>query len=83
MARQLLRKPAVLQRYGRGNSTLHLDINRGLFVPPVSLGARCSAWPSDEVDAIINARVAGQTDDQIRALVKRLVAARANALQAA
>lgn len=74
--KQLLRRPEVEARYGRGRSSIYSDISGGLFVPPVLAGKRCSAWPSDEVDAIIAARIAGKTEDEIRALVRKLVAAR-------
>jgi prophage regulatory protein len=79
----LERKPAVLGRLGIKHSKFHDDISKGLFTPPVALGPRCSAWPSHETEAIIRARIAGQSDDEIRALVKQLVAARASALRAA
>ena len=71
----LLRKPGVISRYGRGNSALYADIAAGLMVPPVKLG-RVSAWPEHEVEAVIRARVAGRSDDDIRVLVSGLVAAR-------
>jgi prophage regulatory protein len=33
-------------------------------------------WPSPEVDALLSARIAGKSEDEIRALVDRLHAAR-------
>ena len=72
----MLRKPAVLRRMGIGKSTLHAQINAGLFVPPVKLGARASGWPDYEVDALVAARIAGRSDDEIRQLVAQLIAAR-------
>lgn len=59
----------------RSKSGIYQDIANELFVPPVKVG-RSSAWPVHEVDAIIAARVAGKSDDEIRALVKSLVVAR-------
>jgi prophage regulatory protein len=38
-----------------------------------------AAWPDHEIDAINKAHIAGQTDDEIRALVARLVIARKGA----
>ena len=38
----------------------------------MSLGARAVGWPSDEVDAINSARIAGKTDEEIRTLVAKL-----------
>ncbi|AYB60225.1 AlpA family phage regulatory protein [Ralstonia solanacearum] len=75
----MLKRPEVAKRSARGQSTIHADIARGLFVRPVKVGAKSSAWPDFEVDAIINARIAGKTDDEIRVLVAKLEAARAKA----
>ena len=49
---------------------------QGLWTRPVSLGARAVAWPEGDVAALNAARIAGQTDAQIRGLVQRLEAAR-------
>ena len=76
MAVTMLRNPAVLKRRGRGRSAHHDDIRAGLFVKPVLIGARSVATPDYEVDALIAARIAGATDDQVRALVRQLMAAR-------
>lgn len=70
------RSPVASERLGRGRSTLHEDVRRGTMPPPIKVGTRWSAWPSDEVDAIARARIAGFTDDELRALVKDLVAQR-------
>lgn len=75
----MLRMPALKVRTGRGRSTNYHDIARGLMVPPVAMGDRCATWPSDEVDRIIAARIAGRSDDEIRQLVRDLVAARRTA----
>ncbi len=42
----------------------------------VSLGANSVGWPLHEIDAIIAARVAGKSDDEIRLLVSELETAR-------
>lgn len=76
MTHRLLRLPEVLSRFPRGRSSFYADISRGLFVPPVACGARCSAWPEREVNEIINARIAGTSDDELRKLVKKLEADR-------
>ena len=57
-------------------STIYLRIAQGLFTKPVKLGARAVGWPAREVAAINAARIAGQSDDDIRKLVQRLQAAR-------
>jgi prophage regulatory protein len=79
MKRTILRIPAVKSESGLSRSTIYLRISQKLWTKPVSLGARAVGWPSDEVDAINAARIAGKTDDEIRALVAKLPAARKDA----
>jgi prophage regulatory protein len=43
---------------------------------PVRIGRAAVGWPASEVDAINRARIAGKTDEQIRALVQQLHEAR-------
>lgn len=69
---RLDRLPAVLEQRGDGRSSLYLDIQRGIWTAPVHLG-RASAWPRHEVQALVRARVAGASDDQLRALVRSLL----------
>ena len=76
MKRTILRLPAVKFESGLSRSTIYLRISQGLWTKPVSLGARAVGWPSDEVEAINSARIAGNTDEEIRVLVKKLEAAR-------
>jgi prophage regulatory protein len=76
MKRTILRLPAVKSESGLSRSTIYLRVTQGLWTKPVSLGARAVGWPSDEVEAINAARIAGKTDDEIRVLVKQLEAAR-------
>jgi len=68
--------PSVKSESGLSRSTIYLRVLQGLWTKPVSLGARAVGWPSDEVEAINAARIAGNTDDEIRVLVKELEAAR-------
>jgi len=78
--RTLLRLPAVIEHLGESRSTIYFNIQQGLFVKPVPLsGGYAKAWPADEVAAIINARIAGKSDDEIQALVKTLHQARLTA----
>ena len=76
MKRTILRIPAVKFESGLSRSTIYLRISQGLWTKPVSLGARAVGWPSDEVEAINAARIAGKTDEEIRVLVAKLEAAR-------
>ncbi len=76
MVHSILRLPIVLHKRGRSRSAHYLDIQDGLFTRPVSIGARAVGWPEHEVDTINAARIAGSTDDEIRALVTQLELAR-------
>ena len=72
MKRTILRIPAVKFESGLSRSTIYQRIAEGLWTKPVSLGARAVGWPSDEVEAINSARIAGKTDEEIRTLVVKL-----------
>lgn len=76
MRHTILRLPSVISELGLSRSTVYLRISQGLFTSQVSLGARAVGWPSTEVAAINSARIAGKTDDEIRALVTMLEASR-------
>lgn len=79
MTHTILRLPAILKRRGRSRSSHYADIKSGLFVKPIQIGARAVGTPEDEVDALNAARIAGKTDEEIRALVLKLEAARKSA----
>jgi prophage regulatory protein len=51
-------------------------ISAGLMVKPVAIGKRGRRVVLEEVQAVVDARIAGATDDQIRTLVGRLHDAR-------
>lgn len=72
----ILRLPAVKSESGLSRSTVYLRISQGLWTKPVSLGARAVGWPANEIAALNAARIAGKSDDAIRALVAKLEAAR-------
>jgi prophage regulatory protein len=76
MMHTILRIPTVKSESGLSRSTIYLRIAQGLWTKPVSLGARAVGWPSDEVAAINAARIAGKSDEEVRALVTKLEAAR-------
>jgi prophage regulatory protein len=76
MSHIIYRLPAVKAESGLSRSTIYLRIEQRLWTKPVSLGARAVGWPSSEVAALNAARVAGKTNEEIRALVVRLEASR-------
>ena len=71
-----LRVGDLMQRRKRGRSSLYRDISEQTLTPPVKVGINSSAWPEFEIDAIDRARLAGASDDDIRNLVRELIAAR-------
>lgn len=79
-ARTILRRKQVEAESGYSRSTIYLRISQGLWVRPVALGARAVGWPFSEVASLNAARIAGKSEDEIRALVVKLEAARAAAL---
>jgi prophage regulatory protein len=80
--RRLVRKPEALSILGDSNTQLYDKINNGLMVPPVKIGSRAVAFPSDELNAIVAARAAGFSKTQMQALVDRLHAQRKVTLSA-
>jgi len=76
------KKPLVLKCFGISKSTLHNRINDGLITPPVSIGARSVAWPSNEIESLVNAQIAGKSPDEIRLLVKVLIEKRTEGVAA-
>lgn len=76
MVTTILRLPSVLRERGRSRSAHYLDIQQGLFTRPVPIGARVVGWPVDELSMLNAARIAGKSDEDIRALVAKLEAAR-------
>lgn len=74
----ILRMPEVKRELGyRSHASIYNALNAGLFTKPVAIGQRSVGWPDTEVKAICAARIAGHSDVQIRELVKRLHAKRA------
>lgn len=73
----MMRISQLTQRHGVSRSTLYKHFSTGDFPPPVKIGDRACAVPSHESDAIHAARLAGHSQEQIRALVTQLVAQRA------
>lgn len=76
MSERILRLPAVLAFSGLSRSLIYQYISQGLCPKPVSLGARAVGWPEREIIALNAARIAGQSNHEIQALVKRLEASR-------
>lgn len=76
MYKTIQRISALKFESGLSRSTLYLRIAQGLWTKPISLGGRSVGWPASETIALNTARIAGKTDDEIRALVQKLEQAR-------
>lgn len=80
--RVLLKRSAVQEMLGIGRSALYEFVGASLVTPPIKASPSMGAgnqlvwWPSDEIEAIQSARIAGYSDAQINALVLKLTAAR-------
>ncbi len=73
----ILRMPAVKAETGhRSHASIYNAIRAGTFTRPVRIGERSVGWPSYEVQAINEARIAGKSEAEIRELVKSLHAKR-------
>ncbi len=73
----ILRMPAVKAETGhRSHASIYNAIRAGTFTKPVPIGERSVGWPSYEVAAINAARIAGQSNEEIRQLVIELEVAR-------
>ncbi|GAB1379755.1 helix-turn-helix transcriptional regulator [Pararhodobacter aggregans] len=72
----LLRTPDVCAVTGMARPTLYEAMAKGLFPRPIKLGANSSAWGAAEVNAWCAARLAGKSEDDLRALVVELTEAR-------
>ncbi len=67
------RRADLLSRLGIGRSQSYLMEEKGLLPPPVRLTERSVGWPSDEIDLLVDARIAGDSDQVIRQLVTEMV----------
>ena len=76
MVQIIYRVPDTLKARGIGRTQHYADIAAGLFTKPVKIGRRMSGWPEREVAALNQARIAGKSETEIKALVRRLELAR-------
>lgn len=63
-----------LTTYSR--STIYTRVSEGLLPAPLSLGQRGIAFVSSEIEAVVRAMIAGQTQQQVKALVSKLITQR-------
>ena len=73
---QIVKQPSLLEQFAFSKSTLFSQIKQGLMPKPIPLGDRAVGYLQHELDSVLSARIAGQSNDQIKELVKSLVAQR-------
>ncbi len=78
MVTKILRQKTTWKLRGRSRAAHYSDIEKGLFPPAIAIGERAVGYPEYEVEAIISAQISGKTQDDIRELVKKLIADRKN-----
>lgn len=74
---KLVNAATVMAVFGISESKLYDDVRRLLLPPPIRLGKRLSRFVSHEVTMMAKSVVGGASVDERRALVQRMVAARA------
>ena len=70
---EIIRLATVKEKTGLARSTLYLRIQQGLLTKPVSLGGKAVGWPLSEIFQINAARIAGKSNEEILALVQKLM----------
>lgn len=76
MTDSLIRIKEVEAKTGLKKSMHYALMGKGLMPSAIRIGERARAWISSEIDAVVAARIAGKSDDDIRELVKVLIAKR-------
>lgn len=75
---QMLRINSTMKAFGYVTRTsVQNGVREGLITRPVRIGERSVAWPDFEISAIVAARIAGCSTEEIRQLVNQLHSKRA------
>jgi len=74
--KRFMKLKEVLERIGLGRSNFLDKVKSGLFPPQIHVGPRAVRWDEFELSEVQAAYLAGRGPDDIRALVRRLVAER-------
>ena len=72
----LLKDHQVAAHLGCARSTTWEMVRDGLLTKPVRRGLKWSRWPSSEIECVEAAIISGVSDDELRQLVRELLAAR-------
>jgi prophage regulatory protein len=69
---KIVRRPALLELLQISRSNLYKKIEDGLWPKPFSLGARAVGFLSTENEKMLAAMISGQSQEEIKQLVKTL-----------
>ncbi len=79
----MLRIDEVRYRTGhRSKTSVYNAVRAGVFTKPVPIGQRTTGWPDYEVDALVAARIAGKSTEEIHTLVVQFHSLRAELFKA-
>ncbi|PAY01861.1 transcriptional regulator [Pseudoalteromonas sp. HM-SA03] len=73
---KIIRRPEVLSKTGWSKSTLYNRLKEGLFPTPISLGARSVGFVESECDRVIQAMIAGYSEQQLKDMVQSIISSR-------
>ncbi|MGK0372997.1 MAG: prophage regulatory protein [Glaciecola sp.] len=73
---EILRKSEVIQMTKISNTGIFERTKDGLFPTSLSLGGRSIGYIKSEITALLTARAAGRTDEQIKELITLMIAKR-------
>lgn len=73
---ELLKTKDVAQRLKKSVGGVYLDVRKGLLPCMIKTGERSSAFIVSEIERVIDARIKGMDNDEIRVLVAQIVAER-------
>ena len=68
----LLRLPEVMRLSGYSRSMLYSLISQGLYPKPLKIGELAVAWPSQEVERMVESIISQQSLVERRELVRKL-----------
>ena len=68
----LLRLPEVMRLSGYSRSMLYSLISQGLYPKPLKIGERAVAWPSQEVERMVESIISQQSLVERRELVRKV-----------
>ncbi|NVC95862.1 AlpA family transcriptional regulator [Vibrio natriegens] len=69
----LLRLPQAIYLTGLSRASFYRQVKAGLLPSQIHIGPNSVAWLSHEIEAVIAARICGNSDDEIQSLVKDII----------